>query len=124
MDVTPQRELAEKLSSVTDLRELAKCALGLQDVELQVYLALLRKGRLTVKELAAELRRSRPTIQRAVKNLVNRGLATRREGIINRGGYYYIYEAAPPEKMKRFIKAKLEEYYSKILDILEREELK
>lgn len=122
--MTPQRELAEKLSSVTDLRELAKCALGLQDVELQVYLALLRKGRLTVKELAAELRRSRPTIQRAVKNLVNRGLATRREGIINRGGYYYIYEAAPPEKMKRFIKAKLEEYYSKILDILEREELK
>ena len=116
--------MAEKLSSVTDLRELAKCALGLQDVELQVYLALLRKGRLTVKELAAELRRSRPTIQRAVKNLVNRGLATRREGIINRGGYYYIYEAAPPEKMKRFIKAKLEEYYSKILDILEREELK
>ena len=122
--MSPQRELAEKLSSVTDLRELAKCALGLQDVELQVYLALLRKGRLTVKELAAELRRSRPTIQRAVKNLVNRGLATRREGIINRGGYYYIYEAAPPEKMKRFIKAKLEEYYSKILDILEREELK
>ncbi len=122
--MSPQRELAEKLSSVTDLRELAKCALGLQDVELQVYLALLRKGRLTVKELAAELGRSRPTIQRAVKNLVNRGLATRREGIINRGGYYYIYEAAPPEKVKRFIKAKLEEYYSKILDILEREELK
>lgn len=107
---------------VTDLKELARCTLGLQDVELQVYLTLLKRGRMTVKELALELNRSRPTIQRAVKNLVNRGLATRKEGIIDRGGYYYIYEAAPPERVKRVIKEKLEEHYSRMLNILEREE--
>ncbi|RLI90782.1 MAG: TrmB family transcriptional regulator, partial [Candidatus Altiarchaeales archaeon] len=103
--------LAEDLASVSDLRELAKCALGLQDVELQAYIALLRRGRMTVKELTKVLGKSRPTVQRAVKNLVNRGLAVRKEGIISRGGYYYIYEAAPPEKVKMMIKAKLDEYY-------------
>jgi len=115
-------ELYEKLPSVTNLKELAKCTLGLQDVELQVYLTLLRGGRMTVRELANVIGKSRPTIQRAVKNLVNRGLALRKEGIIDRGGYYYIYEAAPPDKIKNIIKAKLEDYYQKVLQILEKEE--
>jgi predicted transcriptional regulator len=103
-----------------ELKDLARCALGLQEVELSAYLTLLKSGPMTVKDLAKKTRRSRPTAQRILGNLVSKGLAHRRERIIDRGGYFFIYEATPTERVKKLIRDIVEEWYRKMEEALDK----
>ncbi|MBS7644145.1 helix-turn-helix domain-containing protein [Candidatus Bathyarchaeota archaeon] len=103
-----------------ELRDLARCALGLQEVELSAYLTLLKGGPMTVKDLAKKTRRSRPTAQRILGNLVGKGLAHRKERIIDRGGYFFVYEATPAERVKKLIRDIVEEWYRKMEDTLDK----
>jgi len=102
-----------------ELRDLARCALGLQEVELSAYLTLLKGGPMTVKDLAEKTGRSRPTAQRILGSLVNKGLAHRRERIIDRGGYFFLYEATPAERAKKLIRDIIEEWYQRMENALD-----
>lgn len=102
-----------------ELRDLARCALGLQEVELSAYLTLLKGGPMTVKDLAEKTGRSRPTAQRILGSLVSKGLAHRRERIIDRGGYFFLYEAIPAERAKKLIRDIIEEWYQRMENALD-----
>jgi predicted transcriptional regulator len=65
--------------------------------------------------VAERLGKSRPTAQRLLHNLVDKGLAIREENLIGLGGYQYVYSAVPPEIMKLAVKESLDRWYQRML---------
>ena len=98
--------------------DLMRCALGIKTAEVEVYCALFGLGKTTVKEIAHRLKRSRPTTQKLLQALVEKGLATRNEELIGLGGYRFIYQAVPPEKLKISIKDMIDKWYYKMVEEL------
>ncbi len=99
--------------------ELMRCALGVKTAEVEAYCALSGLGKTTVQEVADRLDKSRPTTQRLLQSLVEKGLATREEELIGLGGYKYVYAAVPPERLKAAIRGMLDRWYVKMVGELE-----
>jgi predicted transcriptional regulator len=99
--------------------ELMRCALGVKTAEVEAYCALSGLGKTTVQEVADRLDKSRPTTQRLLQSLVEKGLATREEELIGLGGYKFVYSAVPPERLKTAIKGMLDRWYGKMLGELD-----
>ena len=97
-----------------------RCALGVRTSEIEAYCALIASGPTSVLEVAQSLGKSRPTAQRLLQNLVEKGLAVREERLIGLGGYLYVYIPVPPESMKATIEETLELWYRRMLSELER----
>mgnify|MGYP005863623249 FL=1 len=76
---------------------LALCTLGLREPELEAYISLLKNGPLSVNALSDILRKSRPSAQRILGQLVGKGIAYRQRKLYVSGGYVYEYHAIPPE---------------------------
>jgi len=108
------------LMSQQDLEagDVMHCLLGLRSLEISVYFYLLR-GAATVRETAEALGRDRSTVQRAIQNLVSRGLASRRTRTLRRGGYVYIYEAVSLSTLKTRIKEALDTFYRQMVNFLD-----
>src|SRR5512137_1213627 len=99
--------------------DLMKCTLGVKTAEVEAYCALSGLGKTTVQEVADRLDKSRPTTQRLLQSLVEKGLAIREEELIGLGGYKFVYAAMPPEKLKASIKGMLDKWYGKMMKELE-----
>jgi predicted transcriptional regulator len=99
--------------------DLMRCTLGVKTSEVEAYCALYGLGKTTVQEVADRLDKSRPTTQRLLQSLVEKGLATRNEELIGVGGYKYEYIAVPPERLKVSIREMLDRWYGKMVVELE-----
>jgi predicted transcriptional regulator len=99
--------------------DLMRCALGVKTAEVEAYCALSGLGKTTVQEVAERLDKSRPTTQRLLQSLVEKGLATRNEELIGIGGYKYVYQAVHPERLRASIKEMLDRWYDKMVEELE-----
>ncbi len=99
--------------------ELMRCALGVKTAEVEAYCALSGLGKTTVQEVAERLDKSRPTTQRLLQSLVEKGIATREEELIGLGGYKFVYAAVPPERLKASIKGVLDRWYTKMVKELD-----
>lgn len=95
--------------------ELMKCALGIKIIEIEAYCVLNAVGACTVQDVALKLGRSRPTTQRLLQSLVEKGLAVREEELIGLGGYKYLYRAVSPEILKTRTKEMLDKWYKRML---------
>lgn len=98
--------------------DVMHCLLGLRSLEINVYFYLLR-GAATVREVSEALGRDRSTVQRAIQNLVSRGLASRRTRTLRRGGYVYVYEAVSLSTLKSLIKEALDNFYRQMVNFLD-----
>ena len=99
--------------------DVMHCFLGLRNLEIDVYFYLL-KGKATVREIAGGLGRNRSTIQRAIQNLVNRGISNRRTKTLRKGGYVYVYEGVSLPVLKALIKDSLDSFYEQVIRSLDR----
>jgi predicted transcriptional regulator len=99
--------------------DLMRCALGVKTAEVDAYCALSGLGKTTVQDVVEILNKSRPTTQRLLQSLVEKGLATRTEELIGLGGYKYVYQAVPPERLKTSIKGMLDKWYGRMVMELE-----
>lgn len=79
--------------------EVIKCLLKLTEAEAKVYITLLENGELTVKEIANIVSYSRPTVQKTLKKLLERGLVARNRFLRRGGGHGYIYRAVPADTL-------------------------
>ncbi|UCD44401.1 MAG: helix-turn-helix domain-containing protein [Candidatus Bathyarchaeota archaeon] len=98
---------------------IMKCALGVRTTEMEAYCTLVTGGPATVQDVAERLGKSRPTAQRLLQNLVDKGLASREERLIGLGGYQYIYSPVPPEAMKVAVRETLDRWYRRMLNELD-----
>ncbi len=111
---TPVRELS--------LEDIMECMFGLKKLETQIYIELVERGPLTVNDFVEKFKKDRSTIQRALHNLSIAGLIYREQKNIKKGGYYYVYKAAPFKEIKETMKAgiaKWTEAVTKWIDELE-----
>ncbi len=98
---------------------IMKCALGIRTTEIEAYCALVTGGPTSAQGAADRLGKSRPTAQRLLQSLVEKGLAVREERLIGLGGYQYIYRAVPPERMRVAIEETLRQWYERMISELE-----
>ncbi|MCS7139681.1 MAG: helix-turn-helix domain-containing protein [Candidatus Nezhaarchaeota archaeon] len=105
------------LTSRVSIEDVMECLLGLNRDEIRAYFTILEKP-MTVEELAEALRKSKPTAYRIAIKLTNMGLLVRKPHIIERGGYYYKYEAIEPERLKRSIQEVLNSICKRVLEAL------
>jgi predicted transcriptional regulator len=94
-----------------------RCLLGLSRDEVKVYFMLL-KSPMTIEEIAKVLGKSKPTAYRIAVKLTNMGLLIRKTCIIEKGGYYYKYEAVEPERVRRGIQEILNIICKRVLEAL------
>jgi len=113
LKVLRTKALLDKLT----IEDAMRCLLGLSRDEVKVYFMLLNKP-MTVEEIAELLSKSKPTAYRIAVKLTNMGLLIRRPYIIDRGGYYYKYEAVEPDKVKKSIQEVLNLVCKRVLEAL------
>lgn len=99
-------------------KELMKCALSLRRGEIEAYISLLEVKEATVQEVAQKVRKSRPTTQRCLQDLVGKSLAVREEAPIGRGGYEYRYSAISPEVVRDMIEANIDAWHKKMKEYI------
>ncbi|MCC7575272.1 MAG: TrmB family transcriptional regulator [Methanomethylovorans sp.] len=104
--------------------DVAKCVLGLKNLDLLAYKKLFEQGPMTAEDLGNLLQRERSTAYRSLQNLIAVGLVYRETRSIQIGGYYYEYVAISPAQFKQMLKQNIADWYNKmdkLLDDFEKE---
>ncbi len=104
-----------------ELEELIRCSFNLNKREFAILMYLLKKNKkYTVMGLAKELSLERSTIQKAVKKLVEKGLAMRFQQNLDRGGYNFLYKAKNKGEIKERMKETVRQWYSAVENAIQR----
>lgn len=78
-----------------------QCLLGIRDLEVEVYFALLKKP-YTPQQLSKKLGKSRSLVQRSLQSMVGYGLAYRK-AVRRLRGRAYEYAAVPKSEAKKIM---------------------
>lgn len=111
--------IPEMLRADCKCEDMAKCVLGLKELDINTYKSLLEAGPMTAEQLGEILSRERSTAYRSLQNLISAGLVYRETKSIDIGGYYYEYVAIEPEKVKLMIKNTIDNWYMKMNSLVE-----
>jgi len=106
-------------------KDLFKCTLGLNQVEIEVLYYLIENHASETLEIAQNLKKDRSTIQRALQNLINLKLILREPISIKelnkkskknnrKSGYLYLYDTIDKKQIKKRFNTLLEEWYSQM----------
>ncbi|MDW7731695.1 MAG: helix-turn-helix domain-containing protein [Methanolobus sp.] len=110
--------IPEMLRADCKCEDMAKCVLGLKELDISTYKKLLENGPMTAEQLGDLLGRERSTAYRSLQNLISAGLVYRETRSIDIGGYYYEYVAIEPLKVKQMIKKTIDEWYHKMNNLI------
>lgn len=99
--------------------DVAKCVLGLKNLDLLAYKKLFEQGPMTAEKLGDLLQRERSTAYRSLQNLIAVGLVYRETRSIQIGGYYYEYVAISPQQFKQMLKHNITDWYNKMNKLLD-----
>lgn len=102
--------------------EIFETIFGLRSQELAVYKLLVTTPGLTTKQLADELGKDRSNINRSLTVLRQTGLVDRRRRILEAGGFFYEYFAAPEDTCIQVTKQALERWQQAAQERLETKE--
>lgn len=108
------RSIPEMIRGDFKCEDIAKCILGLKNIDIDAYKMLVTKGPMTAERLGELLNRERSTAYRSLQSLMVCGLVYRETKTISEGGYYYEYIAIDPCKMKEKVAGNIDEWYNKM----------
>jgi predicted transcriptional regulator len=111
--------IPEMLRAECKCEDMAKCVLGLKELDISTYKALLENGPMTAEKLGELLGRERSTAYRSLQNLISAGLVYRETKSISIGGYYYEYVGIEPVVVKEMIRKNIDQWYEKMNDLIE-----
>src|SRR5574341_535964 len=97
------RSIPEMIKGDFKCDDIAKCILGLKNMDIDAYKTLVLKGPMTAERLGELLNRERSTAYRSLQNLMGCGLVRRETRTISTGGYFYEYIALDPCRMKEMV---------------------
>ncbi len=113
-EVIMPRSIPEMIRGDFKCEDIAKCILGLKNIDIEAYKVLVSKGPLTAEHLGELLNRERSTAYRSLQGLMGCGLVHRETKTISSGGYYYEYIALDPRKMKEQVLGNIDEWSNKM----------
>ena len=90
---------------------ILECVLSLNRQEVKSYNTLVKRGPMRVEELSEVLGRHRSTASRCLARLETCGICRKRKVKMDRGGYYYVYEALPKDEVKQILRACANRWY-------------
>lgn len=108
------RSIPEMIRGDFKCEDIAKCILGLKNIDIEAYKVLAAKGPMTAERLGELLNRERSTAYRSLQSLIGCGLVHRETKTISTGGYYYEYIAQDPCRMKDMVQENIDEWYNKM----------
>lgn len=111
--------IPEMLRADCKCEDMAKCVLGLKELDISTYKTLLEHGSMTAEKLGELLGRERSTAYRSLQNLISAGLVYRETRSISIGGYYYEYVAIEPVVVKEMIRKTVDQWYHKMNALIE-----
>jgi len=111
--------IAEMIKGDFKCEDIAKCLLGLKNIDIETYKLLVKAGPMKSETLGKLLNRERSTAYRSLQNLIKCGLVHREARTIPSGGYYFEYIAIDPSKLKEIIYKNLDEWYNKIKTLID-----
>lgn len=100
---------------IDDAEELIAQALDMSELERDAFFTMADEE-YTIKELVEETGRSRSMVQRALKNLTDKGVVVR-EGRTDKT-VYYVYKRVPLENVQQKVKVILEEWNTEMRGLL------
>lgn len=108
------RSIPEMIRGDFKCDDIAKCILGLKNIDIETYKTLVAKGPMTAESLGEILIRERSTAYRSLQNLMGCGLVRRETRTISSGGYFYEYIALEPSRMKDMVQVNIDQWYNKM----------
>lgn len=112
------RSIPEMIRGDFKCEDIAKCILGLKEIDIATYKTLAGKGPMTAERLGEILNRERSTAYRSLQNLMGCGLVHRETRTISSGGYYYEYIALDPCRMKEMMQGNIDLWYNKMKTLI------
>lgn len=112
------RSIPEMIRGDFKCEDIAKCILGLKNIDIETYKSLVSKGPMTAESLGEVLKRERSTAYRSLQNLMGCGLVRRETRTINSGGYFYEYIAIDPCRMKDMVQGNIDQWYNKMKNLV------
>jgi predicted transcriptional regulator len=112
------RSIPEMIRGDFKCEDIAKCILGLKEIDIDTYKTLAGKGPMTAERLGEILNRERSTAYRSLQNLMVCGLVHRETRTISSGGYYYEYIALDPCRMKEMMQGNIDLWYNKMKTLI------
>ena len=95
--------------------ELIRCSFNLNKTEYNVLIFLLKKKHsYPMSQISKIMELERTTIQKAIKNLVDKNLAKRIQKNLPRGGYIFLYEINNKDEIKNKMKKIIYEWYKSV----------
>jgi len=116
------KSIREMLNRGISCRELAKCVLGLRDIDIEIYRILLEEKEMRVEDIAKRINRDPSTTYRALQDMIKCGIVFRESRSIGSGGYYYVYKPIEREEFIRLIEECIEEWEEKMREKIKRME--
>jgi len=108
------RSIPEMIRGDFKCEDIAKCILGIKEIDIDSYKTLVAKGPMTAESLGVILNRERSTAYRSLQNLMGCGLVRRETRTISSGGYFYEYIALDPCRMKEMVQGNIDQWYNKM----------
>ena len=102
------------------IEQVLRCSFGLSNPEFRILKVLLSKGERSVEEIGDELGKDRTTIQRSIKNLVQKKLVKRKQYNLENGGYQFYYLPQDKEEIKEKIKEHFVQFSSMVREEVEK----
>lgn len=101
---------------IEDAEELIAQALDMTELERDCFF-VMGDAEWTVKDLVEETGRSRSMVQRALKDLTDKGVVVR-EGKVDKT-VFYVYKRVPLENVRQKVKIILNEWHANMKTVLE-----
>ncbi len=100
--------------------DLIKCAFDINKTSYKILRILLKnKKKLKIQEISQELGLKRCSVQKSLKNLLDKKLISRSQKNLEKGGYVFYYYCKNKAEIKDRIKNLLQQWYENALDRIE-----
>ena len=113
------KQFLQMIESAEKCDELLSCLFGLNTLENELYFTLVMEKEMAIKELAKIAGKEKSVVYRALQKLMNYHLCTKEKRVIPRGGYYFVYKANDPEKVKEYIFSRMAQMESHLQRVLQ-----
>jgi predicted transcriptional regulator len=101
--------------------DLVKCAFNINKTANKILgLLLKKKGKLKIPDISRELGLKRCSIQKSLKDLLEKELINRSQKNLEKGGYVFYYYCKDKKQIRDQIKKLLQQWYEKALDRVEK----
>lgn len=114
-----KKGISSELSNGSKCNAILRSALNLNHLEVVAYRILVSEGAMRTDDLAKHIEKDRSTAYRCLKNLVASDVCVKEIVNLDKGGYYHLYSAIPPEQVKIRMKECTEQWYQATCDAIE-----